>query len=72
MIEFSNNTSNLLEKGICIVGWGTFSGTAGMSVISYDAFDIIDGSQLRLAKYFAQWYVTGTSLGFRYGSKVIM
>jgi hypothetical protein len=70
MIEFSNSTGNTLEKGICIVGYGTFQSTAGMSVISYDAYDFVDGTQLKIAKYFAQWYVTGTSLGFRYGSKL--
>jgi hypothetical protein len=70
MIEFSNNTSDSLEKGICIVGGGTFSSTAGMSVISYDAYETVDASQLKIAKYYAQWYVTGTSLGFRYGSKM--
>jgi hypothetical protein len=70
MIEFSNNTSDSLEKGICIVGGGTFSSTAGMSVISYDAYETVDASQLKIAKYYAQWYITGTSLGFRYGSKM--
>jgi hypothetical protein len=70
MVEFSNSTGNTLEKGICIVGYGTFQSTAGMSLISYDAYDFIDGTQLKIAKYFAHWYVTGSSLGFRYGSKL--
>jgi hypothetical protein len=71
MVEFSNNANNSVEKGICIVGHGTFQSTAGMSVISYDAYETVDSGQLKLAKYFAQWYVTGSSLGFRYGSKLI-
>jgi hypothetical protein len=71
MIEFSNSTNNSVEKGICIVGHGTFQSTAGMSVISYDAYETVDGTQLKLAKYFAQWNVSGTGLRFRYGSKLI-
>jgi hypothetical protein len=71
MIEFSNNSGNTLEKGICIVGYGTFSATAGMAVISYDAYETVDGTQLKLAKYFAQWVVSGSNLNFRYGSKLV-
>ena len=70
MIEFSNATSNSSQKGICIVGRGTFTTTAGASVISYDAYETVSGT-LRLAKYYAQWYSTGTSLGFRYGGKLV-
>ncbi len=70
MIEFSNSSSNSHEKGICIVGNGTFSSTAGMSVLSYDAYETVDGTQLKIAKYYMQWYITGTSIGFRYGSKM--
>jgi hypothetical protein len=71
MIEFSNSTNNSLERGICIVGHGTFSATVGMAVISYDAYETIDATQLKLAKYFAQWRVLGTNLEFRYGSKLV-
>jgi len=70
LIEFSNNTSSDLEKGICMVGYGTFSSTAGMSVISYDAYETIDGTQLKIAKYYAQWRLNGSNIEFRYGSKM--
>lgn len=71
MIEFSTNTNNGLEKGICIVGHGTFSSTAGMSVISYDAYETVDSGQLKIAKYFAQWSISTSNINFRYGSKLV-
>jgi hypothetical protein len=42
-----------------------------MAVISYDAYETIDATKLKLAKYFAQWRVLGTNLEFRYGSKLV-
>lgn len=71
MIEFSNQTSNSSETGVCIVGYGTFSSTAGMSVISYDAYETVTSGQLVIAKYFAQWSISGTNINFRYGSKLV-
>ena len=71
LIEFSNNTSSDLEKGICMVGYGTFSSTAGMAVISYDAYETVESEQLKIAKYYAQWRLNGSNIEFRYGSKVV-
>ena len=71
MIEFSNNTSNSVEKGICFVGHGTFSSTAGLSVLSYDGYETVDSGQLKIAKYFCQWNISGSSMRFRYGSKMV-
>ena len=71
MIELSNNTSNSVEKGICFVGYGTFSSTQGLSVISYDGYHAVDSNQLKLAKYFCQWNISSSSMRFRYGSKMV-
>jgi hypothetical protein len=54
MIEFSNSTSNGLGKGIVFVGYGTFTTTAGMSVISYDAYESVVSNRVTMAKYIAQ------------------
>lgn len=72
MIEFSNSTNNGLEKGVAHIGSGTFSSTAGMAVISYDAYENVVNGQLRIAKYFAQVQKSSTGLNFRYGSKVVV
>jgi hypothetical protein len=71
MIEFSNNTSNSVEKGICFVGHGTFSSTQGLSVLSYDGYHAVDSGQLKIAKYFCQWNISASSMRFRYGSKMV-
>jgi hypothetical protein len=54
MVELSNNSGNNLEKGIVMVGSGTFSSTNGMSVLSYDAYNGGVGSKVQVAKYVAQ------------------
>lgn len=77
MIEFSNSSDNRIGKGVAHVGSGTFQSTAGMAVISYDAYETVDGSgQLKIAKYFAQvqrqQVGTSAALGFRYASKVVV
>jgi hypothetical protein len=72
MIEFGNSSSNTLENGVCIVGYGTFSSTAGMSLVSYEAYESVSENMLNIAKYSMQWYVTGSSLGFRYPTKTVI
>lgn len=77
MIEFSNSSNNGLGKGVAHIGSGTFSGTAGMAVISYDAYETVTGAgQLQIAKYFAQVQRTqvgsSAALSFRYASKVVV
>lgn len=55
MVEFSANSSNSLEKGIVMVGSGTFSSTNGMALLSYDAYNgVSSNGTVRVAKYVAQ------------------
>ncbi|TVR76281.1 MAG: hypothetical protein EA412_13855 [Chitinophagaceae bacterium] len=70
MIEFSNNTSNGLEKGISIVGHGNFTTTNGMSVVSYQAYDGQSGGVLNVATYAMQWRISGSNIEFRFPTKI--
>lgn len=70
MIEFQGgSTSNSLEKGVAIVGHGTFSFTNGMSTVSYTAYDGVNGGVLDIATYSMQWRINGDNIQFRYPTK---
>lgn len=62
----SGSTSSSIEKAICFVQYGTFSSTAGMSLVSFFAYGGVSGTLVVGWNVGAQWQISGSNLQLRY------
>lgn len=66
VIMSAGSNNSLIEKGGCIVEYGTFTSTTGMAMLGFFGYGGLSGTNIIGTNYGCQWYISGSTLQARY------